>query len=614
ESGANIAVAGKYALKVTDVGSLKNVSPQPQNYELSGTTKDGVLTVIAKPSEGGSEGGSGGGSGENPGGDEDTGGSVKFDTPASGVVKTVVIKDEERLPDTKLQTNLTVELAEKLLKPEEVTAVKDNGQDALIYLMLSDADETDSSISQDVNAIKDMALTVDLDMQIGANLDVSLFKKVGDEAPEKISETGEAKVTVYVTLPDELKQTDSSVKRTYYIFFCHNGIVDKITPVYDSQKGVLSFAADRFSVYTIAYVDKTSGGDNPVIPPVNPEEPTTPVAPEEPTTPVVPEEPTTPVAPENPTTPGMPDTPDSPVEDTPESDNPAQPSGPSRPDNNGNSGNGNNTDVSGGTQGDSGASAGGSDSIPGGSGSTPGDNIEVAEAEPGTDKPDNSGNKPDSSGRIPTGDADVISPDNVPKDIQSKLDDAVDLIKTIDPSIEPGAIIKVDDGGYEEGETVRITVKIPDELLASGRTFYAVTVDGDGNIIVLTNESIEEGTLTITGKAGAYYAIVYEDGTGRLADMLTSDGKVLSPDGSTLQIKPDKCFMHWIILLIALAGIILELLLKRKKLVQIAAMALLAVAMVICIIAGSCIYDIVLAVLGILSMMLVKVLLLEGKR
>ena len=134
-------------------------------------------------------------------------------------------------------------------------------------------------------------------MQIVANLDVSLFKKVGDAAPEKISETGEAKVTVYVTLPDELKQTDSSVKRTYYIFFCHNGIVDKITPVYDSQKGVLSFAADRFSVYTIAYVDKTSGGDNPVIPPVNPEEPTTPVAPEEPTTPVVPEEPTTPVAP-----------------------------------------------------------------------------------------------------------------------------------------------------------------------------------------------------------------------------------------------------------------------------------------------------------------------------
>lgn len=614
ESDADTTVAGKYALKVTNVGTLKDVSPQPQNYVLSGTTKDGVLTVIAKPSEGGSEGGSGGGSGENPGGDEDTGGSVKFDTPESGVVKTAVIKDEERLPDTKLQTNLTVELAEKLLKPEEVTEVKDNGQDALIYLMLSDADETDSSIAQDVDAIKGTALTVDTDMQIGANLDVSLFKKVGDAAPEKISETGEAKVTVYVTLPDELKQTDSSVKRTYYIFFCHNGVVDKITPVYDSQKGVLSFAADRFSVYTIAYVDMTSGGDNPVIPPVNPEEPTTPVAPEEPTTPVVPEEPTTPVAPENPTTPGMPDTPDSPVEDTPESDNPAQPSGPSRPDNNGNSGNGNNTNVSGGTQGDSGASAGGSDSIPGGSGSTPGDNIEVAEAEPGTDKPDNSGNKPDSSGRIPTGDADVISPDNVPKDIQSKLDDAVDLIKTIDPSIEPGAIIKIDDDGYEESETVRITVKIPDELIASGRTFYAVTVDGDSNIIVLTNESIEEGTLTITGKAGAYYAIVYEDGTGRLADMLTSDGKVLSPDGSTLQIKPDKCFMHWIILLIALEGIILELLLKRKKLVQIAAMALLAVAMVICIISGSCIYDIVLAVLGILSMMLVKVLLLEGKR
>ncbi|MGN0339552.1 MAG: MBG domain-containing protein [Lachnospira sp.] len=612
ESGANIAVAGKYALKVTDVGTLKDVSPQPQNYVLSGT-KDGVLTVIAKPSEGGSGSGSGSGSGENPGGDEDTGGSVKFDTPDSGVVKTAVIKDEERLPDTRLQTNLTVELAEKLLDSSEVTAVQ-SGKDALIYLMLSDADETDSSISQDVNAIKDTALTVDLDMQIGANLDVSLFKKVGDAAPEKISETGEAKVTVYITLPDELKQTDSSVNRTYYIFFCHNGVVDKITPAYDSQKGVLSFAADRFSVYTIAYVDKTSGGDNPVIPPVNPEEPTTPVAPEEPTTPVVPEEPTTPVAPENPTTPGIPDAPDSPVEDTPESDNPAQPSGPSRPDNNGNSGNGNNTDVSGGTQGDSGASAGGSDSISGGSGSTPGDNIEVAEAEPGADKPDNSGNKPDSSGRIPTGDADVISPDNVPEDIQSKLNDAVDLIKTIDPSIEPGAIIKIDNDGYEEGETVRITVKIPDELLASGRTFYAVTVDGDGNIIVLTNESIEEGTLTITGKAGAYYAIVYEDGTGRLADMLTADGKVLSSDGSTLQIKPDKCFMHWIILLIALAGIILELLLKRKKLVQIAAMALLAVAMVICIIPGSCIYDIVLAVLGILAMMFVKVLLLEGKR
>ena len=61
----------------------------------------------------------------------------------------------------------------------------------------------------------------------------------------------------------------------------------------------------------------------------------------------------------------------------------------------------------------------------------------------------------------------------------------------------------------EDGK-VTFTIDIPEEIAKEGRTYYLVTVDKDGNIVVLQNESIVNGTLTFTGDPNATYQIVYE--------------------------------------------------------------------------------------------------------
>ena len=39
-------------------------------------------------------------------------------------------------------------------------------------------------------------------------------------------------------------------------------------------------------------------------------------------------------------------------------------------------------------------------------------------------------------------------------------------------------------------------IDIPEEIAKEGRTYYLVTIDKDGNIVVLQNEGIVDGTLT----------------------------------------------------------------------------------------------------------------------
>ena len=242
KAGADLTKAGKVELEVSDMGEL--TAEAAKNYELS-EVKKGILTIVPKPDQPGKvEGGS----------------SIKFDEEASGIVQITVIKDEENLPKTEIEADFKVEVAEALLDPDEVTAVK-AGKDALIYLLLSSADDTATEEEKEAIAAKVNELAEN--GEIGAYLDLSLYKKVGDEAAKKITETGSQKVTVSITLPENLKQTDPNKTRTYYIAYMHEGQAGTIIPEY--KDGILTFEADRFSVYAIAYKDTTTsgGGDTP---------------------------------------------------------------------------------------------------------------------------------------------------------------------------------------------------------------------------------------------------------------------------------------------------------------------------------------------------------------
>lgn len=272
-STSNMAV-GNYVLKVANNPTLTEAAAK--NYIIA-DRKDATLIVYAKPSTsgsgsgggsdpgsgggsgGGSDPGSGGGSGEDP--DSGIGGSVTLDpSGSSGTVSTAVIKKDEA-PTAKLEPDLTVQVAEGLLTETEAQKVKEEGKDALIYLLWAKAEESEAT--EEKAAIEEKATQIGKDIEIGLLLDVSLFKVVGDEPPEKITDAGTTMVTIAVSLPQYLINENSEVDRAYYIIYDHEGTTDVITPSYSD--GVLTFDASKFSIYSIAYKDtlKSSGGGEP---------------------------------------------------------------------------------------------------------------------------------------------------------------------------------------------------------------------------------------------------------------------------------------------------------------------------------------------------------------
>lgn len=603
ESGADLTQAGTIVLKVTSVGELTDEAAK--NYQLASETVDGELTVIAKAADG-----------EKP----ETGGSVKLDDPNSGTIQTAVIKKENELPHTELETNLSVPVAEALLDTDEIDQVK-AGVDALIYLVLANADETEHA--EEIAAIREKVQNTDAKMIIGALLDLSLYKKVGDNEPKKITQTGNTEVTVYITLSEELKLKDTTKTRTYYIVREHEGVTDIITPALDGD--VLSFQTSKFSTYAIAYkdTDKSSGGGD------NPGGGNTPGGG------------TTPGGGDNPgggNTPGSGDNQGggntsggstSGGNNTSNTPNGSNQSGTSvSPD-------GSNPSQSDGTQNDSGLTAGGNNGHGTGTGITPANSgkkpsgnktngsnengskengktpDQVASAD-NDSKKDNAStdSKNDKQGQEDAKNADsgqtsvAETIEKPSKNVEKQLKDAFAQIKKLDSEIQSGPYVQIDASNIEFGKNnndgkVKFTLNIPEDIVADGRTFYLVTVDSEGNIVVLQNESLEDGVFSATGDPDATYQIVYEDGESTLAELVSEDGSLMDTNGNVISVKTvNTCFWHWIIAVLALIGVVLTLLARKKKQAMIVA-AIDTVLMLVCVILGSCRWDIVTMLIGV---------------
>ena len=84
-------------------------------------------------------------------------------------------------------------------------------------------------------------------------------------------------------------------------------------------------------------------------------------------------------------------------------------------------------------------------------------------------------------------------------------------------------------------------------------------------MIVLENESLENGILSVTGEPGAAYQIIYEDGGSALADFLYEDGRLSDQEGKPVTVSTNHCFWHWIILLVTILGTATGMILGRKK-------------------------------------------------
>ena len=88
----------------------------------------------------------------------------------------------------------------------------------------------------------------------GSWLDISLFRKIGDSAEElhKVSKP----VRFALTVPEELRNIDKDVTRTFYLLHTADG---KISVVSKGTGNELEAESSEFSTYMIAYSDKTSG-------------------------------------------------------------------------------------------------------------------------------------------------------------------------------------------------------------------------------------------------------------------------------------------------------------------------------------------------------------------
>ena len=168
------------------------------------------------------------------------------------------------------------DLADAVLSEAEQEEVA-NGIDAKIYLVVEDISE--SAPEED----KELIDAKKGNSQVGMYLDVTVWKQLGARDPESVADTNQP-LSITITVPDNLRNTNSSLERTYQIIRVHDGAAEVIESTYNEDTGIITFVTDRFSTYALVYTD-------------DPEDPQQPTDPEDPQQPADPEDPQQPADP-----------------------------------------------------------------------------------------------------------------------------------------------------------------------------------------------------------------------------------------------------------------------------------------------------------------------------
>lgn len=111
----------------------------------------------------------------------------------------------------------------------------------------------------------------------GIYLDYKLSLTVGEAQPRNVSELS-APITITVTIPETLRNPDTSVERSYRMITIHNGEASVIDGQVDAANNTFTFKTAGFSTYALVYKDppkpttKPDGDNKPN--PVNPPKPT----------------------------------------------------------------------------------------------------------------------------------------------------------------------------------------------------------------------------------------------------------------------------------------------------------------------------------------------------
>lgn len=185
-------------------------------------------------------------------------GSKKRECADCGAIEVIMLSDDKPVNTTGENvvnadlTDTDFELIENILTNHEQSEVA-AGAEAKIYLKVEDISNT---VSTDHKAEAQAKAGNDA---IGMYLDIDLFKQVGNGIETQVTTTSD-KITITITIPENLINTDATVTRTYKIIRVHedaNGqlITDVIEGVFNPADRSFTFETDKFSTYALAYAD-----------------------------------------------------------------------------------------------------------------------------------------------------------------------------------------------------------------------------------------------------------------------------------------------------------------------------------------------------------------------
>ncbi len=184
----------------------------------------------------------------------------KFTIQRNPGTVTFEVKADEAIPETTIG-NSKEDMIAMLADDKEQEAIE-AGDSLNIWVEITDASETVTEDAKEL--IKEKAA----DYDVGAYIDISLFKKLAT-AKQATQITGTNKmISVAIVIPETLR-ADENAKRDYVVVRVHEGKAEILPTVREGD--TLTFMTDKFSDYAIMYHDQKV--EEPVVEDPKKEEP-----------------------------------------------------------------------------------------------------------------------------------------------------------------------------------------------------------------------------------------------------------------------------------------------------------------------------------------------------
>ena len=171
------------------------------------------------------------------------------ETIGQGTLETTGIVDTS-LPETEV-TGLTAELVKSLLTEEELALVEEG---AYVNVFLTIVNITDNVPEEDKAAVEEIISTLGDDAAAALYLDVSMYRKLNDEVPVRITDTNGQMITVSIRISEVVSEAAENVDRTCYLVRVHDGAAE-LLPFELDEDGMLTFETDKFSTYGVVCKD-----------------------------------------------------------------------------------------------------------------------------------------------------------------------------------------------------------------------------------------------------------------------------------------------------------------------------------------------------------------------